>query len=84
MGTAIAVPLVGKAATMTEPLQNFEGTLYFWRAVETSEGHWQPQWGTCRKHETTTEWRDYGRPVADQFKAEDFAQKYAEYIAAKM
>lgn len=66
-----------------EPLTNIDGTLYFWRAVETSDARWQPQWGTCPKHETTTTWRDAGKPRIDQHDAEESGRKYAEYIAAK-
>jgi hypothetical protein len=65
------------------PLKNIEGTEYFWRAVETDDLRWQPQWGSCARGETKTTWRDVGRPRLDQHDAENSARGYAEYIAAK-
>lgn len=74
---------MGKVIELKPAVTDFEGTLYFWRAVETSDERWQPQWGTCGRRETATSWRNVGRPRLDQHDAEDSARKYAEYIAAK-
>ena len=64
-------------------LSNTEGTLFFWRAVETDDRRWQPQWGSCPRAATFTTWRDVGRPRLHQDDAERSAKNYAEYIAAK-
>ena len=55
---------------------------FYWRAVETNDCRWQPQWGFQRGNDAI-EWRTIGRPRLDQFDAEDSAKKYAEYLASK-
>lgn len=67
-----------------EPLINFEGTRYEWRAVQLDKDVWVGEWRHVPRHGEPSEWKRYGALKSFRQDAEGAAYGYAKYLSRKM